>query len=730
MGSDNRSSFGLLLREFRYASGLSQELLAERARISHETIGALERGVRTAPQRETLALLIEGLRLTGAQRQRFEEAAAASRRVGRPRVRVFGADSAQALSANPVRGGPVPNNLPRAVNSFRGRERELAELQQQLQTRRLITLHGAGGSGKTRLALEVARAQLANAGFSDGIWFVDLASLIDRDLVPATIARVLRVGAEPGRLPSQALVQALLERRLLLILDNCEHLLEMCACVVQDLLSACDSVNILATSREALEVDGELRYQVDPLPMPAVESGGPAGSPARWAESPAFRLFLDRAEEADPRDFPAAAAGDPSTVARICAQLDGLPLALELAAARTQDLSLREIADGVESRFSLLVRGRRAAAPRHQTLRGMLDWSYDLLTERDRSLFRRLAAFTGTWTTAAAVAVCSDTEADGPAPEARLTPEAVRDGVATLISKSLLVVERREREPVRYRFLESTREYARVLLEESGERAVLARRHALYYLDFLRRAGAVWRADGGVTAAESFDKLLAEFHQVEAAAGWAVGEQRDLSVGADLVAVLIDVWVQCSLEIDLRSGGSGSEAAADREPDPIVPLERGIISLLSVLEPSDVLKTEREPGPARRPTLTVDPSASWVAAFPTRHSYRAGDVLFRKGDDARELLYILSGTVVLEEIAVSVGPHELLGEIAFFSPLKRRTASATCATDVSVLSIALEQMVDLYMQNATFRSHVIRVLTSRLIHDIERVRHGRATGPA
>jgi len=696
-----RSPFGVLLRRFRFAAGLSQELLAERARISPETIGSLERGARSAPQRETLALLIEGLVLNAAQRDELEAAAAASRRVGRPRI---GAPGHEAAGQTTVSGtqAEVPNNLPHAVNSFVGRERELGEVQRQLLSRRVVTLLGAGGSGKTRLALQIGRAQLGGNAFPEGIWLIDLAPLTDSVLVTATIARLLQVATVPDQSPLDSLALAMHDMRLLLILDNCEHLIEACASVVQRVTAACDGARFLVTSREALDLDGELRYQIDPLPLPAFDvDGSDAQALDDWRMSPAVRLFLDRAEEADPRDFPAAAVRDPSAVARICAHLDGLPLALELAAARTRDLSLREIEDGLEGRLALLGRGRRVAAPRHQTLRGMFDWSYALLTQRDQLLFRRLAIFAGPWTTQAAVAICTDADSLG--------EDAVRDGVATLVSKSLLVVERRERESARYRMLESTREYARYLLDESGESGALAERHAQYYRSSLQRARALWLANSGVAAADAFDTLLAEFHEVEAALGWAIREQHDPSLGGDLVSVLIDVWLQCCLRAH----------ATTRESS--MPPEHGIVDLLGVLKPSD-LKTVQPSNSVPARARTVDPLTDWLASFKTRRSYRAGDVIFRNGDSADELLYILSGVVSLDEIGAYAREHELLGEIAFFSPLKQRTATATCATDVNVLAIDRRKMLDLYEHNVGFRLLVVQVVTSRLIADLERLR--------
>jgi hypothetical protein len=262
-------------------------------------------------------------------------------------------------------------------------------------------------------------------------------------------------------------------------------------------------------------------------------------------------------------------------------------------------------------------------------------------------------------------------------------------------------VERRGREPARYRLLESTRAYARALLEESGEREALAQRHAHYYRDGLRRAETLWHANSGAAAVDAFGTLLAEFHEVEAAVGWALGERHDPSLGGDLVGVLVEVWLQCCL---------GTGASND------------VVYLLDVLQPSDVVKAARAPEALAAPAQPVDPGVGWLASFETRRSYRAGDVIFHKGDDADELLFIVSGVVRLDEIGVTAGQNELLGEIAFFSPLKQRTATATCATDVRVRAIDRQQMLQLYEQDAAFRVHVTSVLTRRLIEDLERVR--------
>jgi transcriptional regulator with XRE-family HTH domain len=347
--------FGALLRGLRLAAGLSQEALAERARLSIDAISALERGTRKAPQRETLRLLGDGLNLSPGDRTRFEAAAAAARPPGQPRMRVESAkpNAPAKLPLREIRVAPR-HNVPHAVSSFHGRERELAELGELLRRRRLITLCGPGGVGKTRLALEAAHAALneSPAAFPDGVWFVDLAPLSDPALIAAGVARVLGVRESAGNQLADTLVEALRGKRLLLVLDNCEHLTDASAELAERLLQGCAGLTLLATSREALEIDGELFYRVDPLPLPA-PSALPSLDDLR--SSPAVRLFLDRAGDADPQDFAAAADDDPLTIARLCIRLDGIPLALELAAPRVRGSSLRELLAGLDARFQFSV---------------------------------------------------------------------------------------------------------------------------------------------------------------------------------------------------------------------------------------------------------------------------------------------------------------------------------------------------------------------------------------
>ncbi|HWT07297.1 MAG TPA: helix-turn-helix domain-containing protein, partial [Xanthomonadales bacterium] len=360
--------FGTLLRSLRLAAGLSQETLAERARLSAESISALERGARRAPYRETVRLLADALDLTGTHRARLEAAAV---RPARPRT--------------PGAKEP-PHNLPLALTSFHGRDRERAALQALLEDCRLITLIGPGGVGKTRLALETAAEHVKR--FAGGVWFVDLAPLRSASPVAPAIAAVLHVRERAATPTEKALVTKLqASGETLLVIDNCEHVLQSAARVVELLVSTCPGVHVLATSREPLRIGGERIFAVGPL-----------------AQAPAERMFVDRS---------AAVGGDidlardSASVASIIRRLDGLPLALELAAARLRSLSPQQIADALDARFQILTAGSRTALPRHQTLHATLEWSHDLLSQREREVFRRCSIFAGSWTLAAAQPVCA-----------------------------------------------------------------------------------------------------------------------------------------------------------------------------------------------------------------------------------------------------------------------------------------------------------------------------------
>ena len=344
-------------------------------------------------------------------------------------------------------------NLPAARSSFIGREQDMFEVKRELATTRLLTLTGAGGSGKTRLALEVSRGLID--AYPDGVWVVELAPLSEEVLVPKAVAEALGVLERPQEPLADTLVEVLGDRQTLLVVDNCEHLIGAAAGLVDRLLDSCPGVRILATSREALGVEGEVRWLVPPLSVPEQERT-PTREELKGYES--VRLFVERARERDPAfslDLHNAA-----WITEICRKLEGIPLAIELAAARVGTLSIEQIAQRLGDSLELLTHGGRTALHRQQTLKATLDWSYDLLSEPERVLFRRLSTFAGGWTLEASEAV----GAGGSVEE-----EDVLDLLSGLVEKSLVVAKGSDHGGVRYRLLEPIRQYAREKLKESGE---------------------------------------------------------------------------------------------------------------------------------------------------------------------------------------------------------------------------------------------------------------------
>jgi predicted ATPase/class 3 adenylate cyclase len=368
-----------------------------------------------------------------------------------------------------------PNNLPVQLTSFIGRETQMAEVKDRLSAAGLLTLTGVGGTGKTRLALHVAADELDT--FSDGVWLVELAPLSDPGLVPQSVATALHVPEEGGRSRLATLTDALRARHLLLLLDNCEHVVEACARLAEGLLRACPELKILATSREALRIAGETTYQVPSLALPGRVNNREAlpttHDAARITQYEAVRLFIDRAVRVAP-NFAVTDVNAPP-VAQICHRLDGIPLAIELAAARARSMSVEQIAARLDNQFHLLTGGSRTLQ-RQQTLRALIDWSHNLLTEQERALLRRLSVFAGGWTLEAAEAVCSDDAGQGV-----VLSQAVMDVLDGLVNKSLVVVNRGPPE-IRYHMLETIRQYARDRLVESSEEVHLRTRHLDYFL--------------------------------------------------------------------------------------------------------------------------------------------------------------------------------------------------------------------------------------------------------
>ncbi|MCS7197191.1 MAG: tetratricopeptide repeat protein [Candidatus Bipolaricaulota bacterium] len=414
----------------------------------------------------------------------------------------------------------VPNNLPIQLTSFIGREREMREVKELLKQTRLLTLTGSGGCGKTRLALQVAADLLEE--YPDGIWFVDLSVLADPALVPSTVAATLGIHEEPGRPALTTLAEALKPRTLLLILDNCEHLVTACAQLAETLLRTCPTLKILATSREALGIAGEVAWRVPSLSLPQPHELTHPDSLARITRYEAIRLFIERAEAASP-EF-RVTPQNIRAIAQICQRLDGIPLAIELAAARVKALSVEQIAARLDDRFRLLTGGSRTALPRQQTLRAMMDWSYELLNERERTLFRRLSTFAGGFTLEAAEAICADEQ---------IPVHEIMDLLLNLVSKSLVVFSD---EDARYRLLETVRQYARDKLLETGEAVQVRTRHRDWFLALAERAESALQ---GPDQALWLKRLELEHDNLRAALEWS---STDPETGLRLASALWLFW--------------------------------------------------------------------------------------------------------------------------------------------------------------------------------------------
>jgi predicted ATPase/class 3 adenylate cyclase len=369
----------------------------------------------------------------------------------------------------------LPNNLPAQVTSFVGREREMAEVKRLSALTRLLTLTGPGGTGKTRLSLQVAAELLDQV--PHGVWLVELSTVSDPALIPDAVISAVGIREEPNRPPLTTLVDALKTRHLLLVLDNCEHLISGCAQVAATLLRSCPEVKIMASSREPLSIEGETIWGVSPLSVPDFRRNEPVLDLEEIAQLEAVQLFVDRAAAVRP-EF-RLTAENAELIARICWRLDGIPLAIELAAARVKLLPLAQILERLDDRFRLLTGGSRAALPRQQTLGALIDWSYDLLSEPERILLRRLSVFVVGRTLEMAEAVCAG---DG------LDRIDIFDLLNSLADKSLLLVETGPTGETRYTMLESIWDYADDKLVQHGENERFRRRHLDFFTAFAEAA--------------------------------------------------------------------------------------------------------------------------------------------------------------------------------------------------------------------------------------------------
>jgi len=498
-------SFGALLRQFRLRAGLSQDELGERARLSAETIGALERGTRRAPYRTTVDFLSEALALMPSERAELEGAAARAR--GRTRT-------------PPARRAAPVGNLPSPVTSFIGRDDEIRALRELLGRHRLVTITGTGGVGKTRTAIEVAAA--VGELFTDGVWFVDLAILETGAPIEVRITSALGLHFQDAG-DRTALAHELRARSLLLVIDNCEHLLDSVAATVAALLKECPALKILATSRERLSLTGEVAFRIENLSVPP--AGAQLSADAARAFS-AIELFTERARLADHR-FELRDESVP-LVASICRRLDGLALAVEIAAARLP-LGLPELDEMIRLNATSVSSGLRDASPRHQTLAATIAWSYGLLSGREQRVLRELSVFAGSFTSQAAHAVCS--------PDA-LDLTALLADLQALCEKSLLNCDTQKDEP-RFALLQSIRDYAHRELVECGEAGSALARHDEYFAAF---ADEVRRKRNVFTPNQMFAYVAQEIDNIDTALERSLQPKGEPLVAARITAGLVSYW--------------------------------------------------------------------------------------------------------------------------------------------------------------------------------------------
>jgi non-specific serine/threonine protein kinase len=467
-----------------------------------------------------------------------------------------------------VEAAPSAATPPAQLTRFVGRRRELDEITRLLRSVRLLTLTGSGGSGKTRLAAEVAAGVVpgAAADFPGGVAWVELAPLGDPLLLTQHVASAVGVREQPGRPLIETLLGAWRDRPTLLVLDNCEHLVDACAHLAEALLRGCRELTILATSREALGVAGETAWLVPPLSLPAPEAGESA---AAVGESEAVQLFVERARAVLPAF--SLDGGNASAVGRICHRLDGLPLAIELAAARVRVLPPTQIAHRLDDAFRLLTAGARTALPRHRTLKAAIDWSYALLAERERTLLARLAVFASGFTLEAAEAVCAG---DG------IDADEVLDLVSALVDKSLVDMQQR-RDSARYRLLETVRQYAQERLDADGAAATLRRRHAEFYRDLVEAADTFGFAPTGASGRSVVEP---EQDNVRAALLWASGPAGDAEIELRLLGSIFWFWHRFGFTSEYRRW---ADRALDRPEN-------------------------RAPTPARGKVLQGAATASWM----------------------------------------------------------------------------------------------------------------------
>jgi predicted ATPase/transcriptional regulator with XRE-family HTH domain len=515
------STFGDLLKYLRKREELTQRELAILVGYSDTQISRLEQSQRVPDAATLRALFVPALHLEYESQwvERLLELARQAR-----------------LGELPEPGKTVaPNNLPASLTTFIGRENEQAQILELIGTHRLVTLTGSGGVGKTRISLKVGGQVLDQ--YANGVWLAELAPLSDPELLPQTVASVFGILSQSTRSHTELLTNFLRPKTALLILDNCEHLLDASAHFADILLKHCPQLKILATSREALGILGEIVYHMPSLGLPDIQQ-----TLEKFREYESVRLFEERAQLAQ-SDFQLTLE-NASSVAQICSRLDGIPLAIELAAARVNMFSTAQIAARLDDRFHLLTGGSRTALPRQQTLRASIDWSWNLLSEPERTLLRRLTVFAGGWTLEAAESVCSA--------ENSIAPREVPELMTQLVAKSLVLVDRHPGRERRLHLHETIRQYAYEKLLEAGEPENILSQHLKYFLDLSERAEPALH---GPDQMEWYQRLTAERDNLRVALQYASrpdASTADLEAGLSISAKLVDYWVASDYREGLR----------------------------------------------------------------------------------------------------------------------------------------------------------------------------------
>ena len=518
------STFGDLLKYLRKREELTQRELALLVGYSDTQISRLEQNQRVPDAATLKALFVPALHLEHEPLwvERLLELAKQAR-LGEL------AETGKMVTSN---------NLPSSLTTFIGREKEQAEILQWIGRHRLVTLTGSGGVGKTRISLKVGGQVLEE--YANGVWLVELAPLSDPELLPQTVASALGIVMQSTSSHTELLINFLRPKTALLILDNCEHLLDASAQLADTLLKQCPQLKILATSREALGILGEIVYHMPSLGLPDIQQ-----TLETFREYESVRLFEERAQLAQP-DFKLTLE-NASFVAQICFRLDGIPLAIELAAARVNMFSTTQIAARLDDRFNLLTGGNRTALPRQQTLRASIDWSWNLLTIPERVLLRRLTVFAGGWTLEAAESVCSA--------EGDIEAHQVLEVMTQLVAKSLVIADRQPGRERRFHLHETIRQYAQEKLIEAGEQGNIRSQHLKYFLDLSGLAETALRGPHQMgwynRLTDERDNLrVALAHAAGSAASGSDASTADLEAGLLLSARLIDYWI----DFDLREG--------------------------------------------------------------------------------------------------------------------------------------------------------------------------------